>query len=192
MGHSSVLTASADGVMTNPVIRGLWVLRTLFGEDVPPPPESAEPIEVDLREAKTFRSQLELHSSVKNCKSCHQKFDHFGYALQSFDVVGQERSFFTMKEKKKRMVRVPIETHATFPNGKKINDIVDMKSVLLKSSGGFTSGLTKQLLEIACGREMTVLDKAAISSITSRARGYKYRLGDLVTLIATSPTFRSK
>lgn len=192
MGHSSVLTASADGVMTNPVIRGLWVLRTLFGEDVPPPPESAEPIEVDLREAKTFRSQLELHSSVKNCKSCHQKFDHFGYALQSFDVVGQERNFFTIKGKKRRGNKVPIETHATFPNGKKVDDIVDMKSVLMKSSGDFTTGLTKQLLEIACGREMTVLDKAAISSITSRARGYKYRLADLVTLVATSPTFRSK
>ncbi len=38
LGHASLLTASANGVDTSPVVRGLYVLEKLLGYTPPPPP----------------------------------------------------------------------------------------------------------------------------------------------------------
>ena len=49
LGHASVLTATANGVETSPVVRGVWILENVLGTPPSPPPPDVPPIEPDTR-----------------------------------------------------------------------------------------------------------------------------------------------
>ncbi len=91
LGQMSVLTATANGVDTSPITRGVWVLENLIGVHLPPPPENVPAVEPDVRGATTIRAQLEKHKNVASCNDCHRKIDPAGWALESFDAIGQYR-----------------------------------------------------------------------------------------------------
>ena len=57
--QGSFLTASANGVDTSPVVRGVYVLEKILGYTPPPPPPDVPVIEPDIRGAITVREQLE-------------------------------------------------------------------------------------------------------------------------------------
>ena len=61
IGQGASLTASANGVDTSPVVRGIYVLEKLLGYTPPPPPPDVPTIEPDIRGAVTIRGQLEQH-----------------------------------------------------------------------------------------------------------------------------------
>ena len=90
--QSATMKVTANGTLTSPVKRGVWVAERLLGTPIPPPPPNIEPVDPDTRGAKTLREQLALHSSQGSCKSCHAKFDPYGNALESFDVTGAFRT----------------------------------------------------------------------------------------------------
>ena len=71
LGQASILTLSANGVDTSPVVRGIWVLENLLGTPPPPPPPDVEPLDPDVRGATTLRQRLEKHRSVEACADCH-------------------------------------------------------------------------------------------------------------------------
>ena len=88
LGQGSILTLTANGVDTSPVIRGIWVLESLLGTPPAPPPPGVEPIDPDVQGAKTVKDLLEKHRSVQACADCHAKIDPYGFALEYFDPVG--------------------------------------------------------------------------------------------------------
>jgi hypothetical protein len=49
LGHGSFLTASANGVDTSPVVRGIYVMNKLLDYTPPPPPDDVPAIEPDVR-----------------------------------------------------------------------------------------------------------------------------------------------
>ena len=91
LGQGSILTLTANGVDTSPVIRGIWVLESLLGTPPAPPPPDVEPIDPDVRGAKTVKDLLEKHRSVQARADCHAKIDPYGFALEYFDPVGGYR-----------------------------------------------------------------------------------------------------
>ena len=92
LGQGSVLTVTANGIETSPVVRGVWVLENIFGTPPPPPPPDVEPLEPDTRGASTIREQLNKHRNVAACADCHAKIDPAGFALEFFDPIGGYRS----------------------------------------------------------------------------------------------------
>src|SRR5204862_6053897 len=92
--QSAVLKVTYNGTHTSPVKRGVWVAERLLGTPIPPPPPNIKPVEPDVRGAKTLREQLALHRSAASCMGCHAKFDHYGFALESFDVTGRFRTAY--------------------------------------------------------------------------------------------------
>ena len=86
LGHASVLTLTANGIDTSPIVRGIWVLESILG--TPPPPPDVEPLDPDVRGAKTIRQRLEKHRQVETCRDCHAKIDPFGFPLEFYDPVG--------------------------------------------------------------------------------------------------------
>ena len=50
----AVMTVTANGVETNPILRGVYVLENLLGTPPPPPPPDVEPLSPDLRGATTI------------------------------------------------------------------------------------------------------------------------------------------
>jgi hypothetical protein len=78
LGMSGVLTASANGVDTSPVTRGVWVLENMLGITPPPPPDVVPAIESDVSGATTIRDRLAKHRADAACNVCHRKIDPWG------------------------------------------------------------------------------------------------------------------
>ena len=55
----AVMTATSNGVETQPVLRGVWILENLLGTPPSPPPPDIEPIEPDVRGVSTIRELME-------------------------------------------------------------------------------------------------------------------------------------
>ncbi|MCA8995172.1 MAG: DUF1592 domain-containing protein, partial [Planctomycetaceae bacterium] len=70
LGQSSVLTVTANGIDTSPVVRGVWLLENILGTPPAPPPPNVEPLDPDIRGAKTIRDQLSKHRDVASCYDC--------------------------------------------------------------------------------------------------------------------------
>ncbi|MEM6732737.1 MAG: DUF1592 domain-containing protein, partial [Myxococcota bacterium] len=74
------------------VVRGLFLLRQLFCEDPPDPPEMLqeliEEFVRDLPENATEREIAEERLTRANCGNCHAAFDPMGYAFGRFDERG--------------------------------------------------------------------------------------------------------
>ena len=51
LGQGSVLTVTANGIETSPVIRGVWMLEHVLGTPTPPPPDDVPAIDPDIRGA---------------------------------------------------------------------------------------------------------------------------------------------
>ncbi|HIM29068.1 MAG TPA: DUF1592 domain-containing protein, partial [Planctomycetes bacterium] len=92
LGHGSVLTLTSNGVETQPVVRGVWVLENLLGTPPSPPPPDVQPVEPDIRGATTIRELLAKHRTIATCNECHRKIDPIGLALENFDHLGRYRS----------------------------------------------------------------------------------------------------
>ncbi len=73
LGQGSVLTVTANGIETSPVVRGVWMLDNILGTPAPAPPDDVPVIDPDVRGAKSIRELLSKHRDSANCYSCHRK-----------------------------------------------------------------------------------------------------------------------
>ncbi|MEL7498999.1 MAG: DUF1592 domain-containing protein [Planctomycetota bacterium] len=180
LGQASVLTVTANGIDTSPVVRGIWVLENILGDPPNPPPPDVEPLDPDIRGAKTIRDQLKNHRDVATCYDCHRKIDPLGFALENFDPVGRWRGSYGRKTK--------IDASGELPNGTAFRDIRELKPILLANRQQFSRALVTKLFAYAIGREMTASDRPQIDTVAESSNG----LRDLIIAVASSPTFRSK
>ena len=77
---------------TAPVSRGLFVAEQLLCRQIPPPPPGVMPREPPPGVVLSKREALELHRSDPGCRPCHDLFDSFGMAFESFDPLGRYRT----------------------------------------------------------------------------------------------------
>jgi Protein of unknown function (DUF1588)/Protein of unknown function (DUF1585) len=191
LGQGSILTASANGVDTSPVIRGIWVLNNIFGSHPPPPPPDVEPLEPDIRGATTIREQLEKHRTVATCNECHRKIDPLGFALENYDEIGRWRTSYGGEKGEKGNA---VDPSGQLPDGRSFNDIISLKDLLLSSKGKdqFAHCLTEKLLTYALGRPMDVTDRPDIDRIIAAHRSAGGGLKELVLLVASSPGMMRK
>ena len=180
LGQAAVLTATANGVDTSPVLRGVWVLRDLLCMPPAPPPANVAALETDLRGATTIRQRLDKHRVDPTCRSCHQKIDPPGFALESFDASGGWRTYYDAKH------QLAIDAAGEL-DGNKFRDIVELKPLLAtRFKDQFARCLTEKLLSYATGRVTTASDPA-IDDIVARARkAGNVGLMDLVKATLTS------
>ena len=94
VGLGAVMMATANGVDTHPVERGVWLLENVLGMAPPPPPDNVPALAPDTSGATTLRDQLEAHSSDPACNACHQTIDPLGMVLENFDPVGRWRDHY--------------------------------------------------------------------------------------------------
>ena len=130
LGMAGVLTASANGIDTSPVIRGVWVLNNILGTPPTPPPPDVKPLEPDIRGATTIRDQLAKHRTVTTCNFCHQKIDPPGFALENFDPIGGWRDRYPRPGK----VEPPVDASGALSAGEAFTGIESFKAVLSTES----------------------------------------------------------
>lgn len=190
----ATLMATANGVETQPVIRGVWLLENIMGVNLPHPPSSVPALEPDTSKAETVKQQLEAHKSDPNCASCHKIIDPVGFALENFDAVGQWRSYYPrfeeigneegIKKKYKTINGQKVESNGVMPDGTPIKDVAALKKYMVKNIDMFANCLSQKLLTVATGREMNFAEKKEIELIVDRAlqegKGFKSLLVELI------------
>ena len=193
LGHASVLTVTANGVETSPVVRGVWILENILGTPPSPPPPDVEPLEPDTRGATTIREQLKKHRNAQACADCHAKIDPLGFALEFFDPIGgYRRSYPSVKSGQKQVPGKRVDGSGELPSGESFKDESGLKQVLLGRKDRFAHTLTEKLLVYGTGREMTFRDNGEIAEISTELAEDGYGLRDLVIAVASSEVFGNR
>lgn len=196
LGHASVLTVSANGVETSPVVRGVWVLENILGTPPSPLPPDVPPIEPDTRGATTIREQLEKHRSIESCANCHARIDPWGFGLEHYDPVGGFREHYTEFSGEGKIARRSqgrkIDGSSDLPSGQHLENEMDLIAALIERRELFARNLTIKLLTYATGRELTFKDKVEVDVIVERVSEKVYGMQDLLMEVLNSPIFKSR
>lgn len=184
LGQASVLTVTANGIDTSPVVRGVWLLENILGTPPSPPPPDVEPLDPDVRGATTIRDQLAKHRTNASCNDCHRKIDPPGFALENFDAIGGWRERYSKE--------AAIDPSGELPNGKSFDNIVGLKRILAEQEELFARALADKLLAYAIGRHTEPSDRPHVDQILAASENSDYGLRDLVRQVALSETFRSE
>ena len=184
LGQAAVLTASANGVDTSPVVRGIWILDNLLGAPPSPPPPDVEIPEPDARGDLTIRQLYAKHRTVASCNDCHKKIDPLGFSLENFDAIGSWRTEYASGQK--------VDPSGQMPDGESFKDLTGLKQIMTRDLEQFSRNLTTKLMTYATGRTMSVADRPEIDSIVERVESNGGGLRDLIKLVVTSETFLSK
>jgi hypothetical protein len=203
--QASVLTVTANGTTTSPVLRGVWILERILGDPPPPPPPGAGAVEPDTRGATTIREQLDKHRADASCASCHRKIDPPGFALEGFDVVGAARDRYRSTEEGERVsgfgkngwafefrLGKPVDASGVMATGEKFRDVTEFKRLLLQDRRQIARNLTKQLVTYATGAPPGFADRAEIERILDAAERDGSGMRSLIYRIIESRLFTSK
>jgi len=182
LGHGSFLTASANGVDTSPVVRGIYVMNKLLDYSPPPPPDDVPAIEPDVRGATTLREQLIKHRADVTCAQCHNKIDPAGFALENYDAIGGWRDQYDRKLK--------VDASGKLADGKSFASNAEFRKLVVAQEDTFIRCLTKKMLTYAIGRKLNSSDRPSIGGISKEMAGKDKGLRDLIQAIVASESFR--
>ena len=184
LGHGSILTATSNGVETQPVVRGVWILENLLGTPPNPPPPDIDPIEPDTRGVTTIRALMEKHRNNPTCFECHRRIDPLGLSMEYYDYIGVWRDRYNKK--------LPIDGSGKMPDGTAINGPTGIKQYLSTRPQQFTRCLTEKLFIYAMGRRISFIDRDDIDRIVAAMPRHKYGLRELIQQVVASEPFHSK
>lgn len=190
LGMGGVLTVSANGIETSPVVRGVYVMENILGTPPPPPPDEVPALEPDIRGATTVREQLAKHRELETCADCHQKIDPPGFALENFDPIGRWRSTYPPASKKAKPVK--IDASGELYDGSQFNEVTDFKKLLLSKKDQFTHHLAERLLSYGAGRRIELLDRPRVDAIVAEVKKKDYGMRSLLEEVVTSEIFLSR
>ncbi len=196
LAHGSVLLGNSSGEDSHPVKRAVWIRERLLDDPpAPPPPDvpALDPTDPDFA-SLSVRDQLAEHRKQVSCNECHRHIDPWGISLENFGADGLWREEILRKKVKgKGMIKLPVLSKATLPNGKKVEGIAGLKKYLLEDRREqFARAFTTKVLTYALGRRLELIDEKSINDLTSKFIESDYRIKNLIHLVVTSKTFQSK
>ncbi|MCB1241419.1 MAG: DUF1592 domain-containing protein [Verrucomicrobiales bacterium] len=205
--QASILKVTANGTTTSPVVRGAFVLDRILGKPPEPPPSSVPAVEPDVRGTTTIREQLDKHRNDAACATCHAKIDPPGFALESFDVIGGQRSRYRsigegLGDPAPRgtidpfigisfKLGPPVDSAGVMPGGRSFSDIRDMQDILAEHPEVLLHTLARQFLIYSTGRDIAFSDRAALNDLLTRT-GPKGGVRSLLHQLIQSPLFQTR
>ena len=204
--QASVLKVTANGTVTSPVLRGVYVSERLLGYHPSPPPPSVPAVEPDIRGAATIRELLAKHREDPSCASCHAKIDPPGFALESFDVMGRWRdNYRSLGEGSKRIaglgrsgnefvhyVGSPVDASGRLHKGEAFDGITEFKKLLLQDKEVIARNLVHQLIVYATGSPVSFSDRDEVTAILEKTKASDYGVRSIIHAIVQSPLFLRK
>lgn len=175
------LTKTSLPLRTSPVQRGAWVVETLIGRHIPPPPPNVPQLSEDEKssEGLDIRQQLAKHRADANCAACHAKIDPPGIALENFDPIGRWRE--TERD------GTPVVNTETLANGTEMKGVDGLKAWLKSREDEFRANFHRKLLGYALGRAVLPGDRALLTRMNASAT-----FSGTVIEIVTSPQFTQR
>jgi len=185
LGQSAIMMATANGVDTQPVLRGVWVLENILGTPLPPVPSNVPALTPDTQGAKTPREQLGAHTKSADCRGCHNQIDPIGFVLENFDPVGGWREQWPR-------INVKIDASGVLPDGTQILNYPDLKHWIANHIDLFSECLSEKLMIYATGRIPSYAEKQEIKGIVAKVEKDKGGFRDLMLALMESKTFRTR
>jgi hypothetical protein len=183
---AAFLAMNSDGKDSNPLKRGVWVLKRILHDPPPPPPPDVPKVDLTNPEIlkMSLKERLADHRNKAACRSCHSRIDPWGIAFENYDALG---IFRTQIDKK------PVDATAELFNHKLIAGVDGLKAHLLEErQDQFAKAMTHKLAAYALGRPITFGDRSEVESLTGRFRRGGDGLRDLIHLIVGSQLFNAK
>lgn len=200
LGMAAVYVMGGNGEVTNPVERGVWVLRKLVNDPPPPAPPNVPAIGRLADKVLTTRERLAAHQEAPQCASCHRKIDPIGLGLENFDAAGTWRT----KDSYQLMVgdrphpnpkfkkTWTIEPAGAFHKGPTFADYFELRRLIASRSEPFARGFTVALVEYALGRPCGFSDEPLVESILARTAKDNFAIRDVLHALVASEAFRTK
>ena len=192
MNSGAVMAMTSHYRQTSPVLRGAWVLETLLGTPVPPPPPNVPQLEpvrcldncvVEAKTAVGMRQRILSHRVNPACTACHNLMDPIGFALEHFDWTGRWRE--------KEFDGSAIDATGTLPSGERFDGSADLRRVLLEKKEDFLRHLTGKVLGYALGRNLQDGDSCTVQRMADALAKDSYRARTLIREVALSIPFRN-
>lgn len=191
-GMASTMAITSHYRQTSPVLRGAWVLETLLGTPIPPPPPNVPQLDAVkceencVQQAKTavgMRQKILQHRADPACAACHNLMDPIGFALENYDWTGRWRD--------KEFDGSAIDASGTLPSGASFNGPEGLRNVLLEKKDEFLRHLTAKALGYALGRTLQDGDSCTIQKMAETLQKDNYRARTLLREIVLSVPFRN-
>ncbi|MCP4506141.1 MAG: DUF1592 domain-containing protein [Fuerstiella sp.] len=183
----AIMRLTASKSRTSPIRRGVWILNTVIGRTLEPPPDVPSLEEaretLKLKENPSVAEVIQQHVSRSECVSCHKAIDPLGLGLENFAPTGAWRMHYPD--------RTPIVAAGVMPNGKTFNTPREMKLLLLDIyKEDVASNFVKQMFAYALGRKTEPFDRVSLESIVSKVKEDGYRVNTVIEQIVLSQQFR--
>src|SRR5262245_14724007 len=183
--QGSVLSVTSYATRTSPVLRGVFVLKNVFGAPPPPPPPNVPALdESNVAANLPMRERMAAHRSNPACANCHRTIDPVGFAFENFNAVGQWREADADEQ--------PVDPSAALPGAGEFRGIDGLEDALLSRPELFAETLTEHLLTFALGRGVGYYDAPAVRKIVRDAEKDGYRFSSLILGIVKSAPFQMR
>jgi hypothetical protein len=186
LGMAGVHALTSYPLRTSPVLRGRWVIESLLGEKIPPPPPEVPALDdkaAETHSGLSLRKQLEQHRLKAECAACHDKMDPLGFGLENFDVLGRWRDELHGER---------VDAKGTLPSGEAYEGPAGLKQVLLGRKEKIIRHLARKMTGFAFGRELNKFDNCVIDDAMTALANNDWRATVLVETIAMSYPFQHR
>jgi hypothetical protein len=186
--QGTVLAVTSNPTRTSPVKRGVFILEKILGTPPAPPPPNIPPLEnVASKEElskMTLRETLDLHAKNAMCRSCHNRMDPLGLALENFNAMGHWREVDSS---------LPVQPAGKLITGEKFANIRELKHILATSHrGDYLHNMAEKLLTYALGRGLDYTDTGTLDRLVDRLEASDGRLSELMRGIIESAPFQQR
>jgi hypothetical protein len=185
LGKGALMLATSYGNRTSPVLRGAWVMETLYGTPPTSPPPGVEQFKESEpgKNLGTVRERLEQHRQQKSCNACHGVIDPLGFALENYDVSGAWRV-------RDLDAGEGIDARGTLASGVNVKGPAELARAILARPDQFVQAFTEKLMTYALGRPLRYQDMPAVRAIVREAAKREYQFDAIVGGIVASDAFR--
>lgn len=186
--QGTVLAVTSNPTRTSPVKRGLFVLENILGTPPPPAPPNVPDLEESKEKIKGREPKLSellmLHREQPLCRSCHERMDPLGLAMENFNALGGWRDTEAGQ---------PIEPAGRLVTGEPFADIRELKRVIARDRAiDVYRCLTEKILMYALGRGLEYHDVHTVDEIVDRLQQNGGRIGVLLQSVVESVPFQKQ
>lgn len=178
------LATKAFSNTSSPIHRGVFIQRHLMCATIPDPPGMIPALPaVDGTQIRTTRQQVDQHTAVQPCASCHQTMiNPVGFGLEHYDAIGRYRT---------QENGVPIDASGTLA-GTESNAMFDSGVTLAKAMAEAPearSCYAKNWFRYTFGRAETPGDACALSALADKLKDDNYTAMDLLSDLTRTRAF---
>ena len=180
MTHPYLLAHFAYTATSSPIHRGVFLMRSVLGRTLRPPPEAIAPLAPDLHAGLSTRERVALQTSPKACVNCHSMINPLGFGLEEFDAIGRRRD----SEKGR-----PVDASGTYEGldgtTRKYRNARELGSILAASPETHAA-FVAQLFHHQVKQPIRAFGPEVRASLTSRFAAHDFDLRQLLIDIAAT------